>query len=99
MPNIRQNLGCRAAQARHADATADHAKVRGRCFGENRYHPFFEGDHQLSEPADVRVRIYRRAVAHVGDRHQIIGTLAAEKLAHIGAPTQALIARATLRSA
>src|SRR5580700_7167416 len=88
-----------SAKTWDAVTTTHHAKVRGRRLGENRHHPFFEGDHELSETANVRVGVNRRAVAHIGDGYQVIGTLATEKLAHVGAPAQALIARTTLRSA
>jgi len=96
--DVRQNLRRGATQAGHGHAATNHAKVGGRGFSEYRHHPFLECDHQLGESADVRIRIHRRAVAHIGDGNQIAGALAAEKLAHIGAPPQALIARAALRS-
>ena len=51
---------------------------------EDRHDPFLERHHHLGEPADVRVGVDRRAVAHVGHRHEIVGALAAEELAHVG---------------
>ena len=41
----------------------------------------------------------RRAVGHVGDGHEVVGADCAQKLAHIGAPAQAAIARPAVRRA
>ena len=82
-----------------ADAAAHHAEIGSRGLGEDRHDPLFERDHELGQPADVRVRIDGRAVTHVGDRHEIVRALTAEELAHVRAPAQALIAGAALRGA
>ena len=81
------------------DAAAHHAEIRSGRFREHRHDPLFERDHELGQPADVRVRIDRRAITHVGHRHEIVGTLTAEELAHVRASAQALIAGAALRCA
>ena len=45
----------------------------------------------------MRVRIDRRAVAEISDRHEIASEVTAEQLAHVRASAQAVIARAALR--
>jgi hypothetical protein len=98
-PGRRMPVPCEVvgAQARHRHAAADHAEIRGRRLGEDRDDPLLEGHHQFGEPADVRVGVDRSAVAQVGHRHQIVGPLAAEELAHVAAAAQALVAGAALR--
>ena len=79
----RNVLRRRSAESGDGDATADHAELGGRRFREDRDDPFFECHHLLGEAADVRVGIHRCAVAHVGDRHEIVGALPAEELTHV----------------
>ena len=90
---------CRPAEAGNGDATAHHPKVYGRGLCHKRHHPFLEGDHQLRQAADVRVRIHRCAVAHLCHGHQIIRALTAEELAHVSASAETLITGAALRRA
>ena len=47
----------------------------------------------------MRVRVDRRAVAQIGDRHEIGWQVATEQLTHVGAAAQAVIAGAALRRA
>ena len=86
-------------EAGDAHAAAHHAELDGARFREHRHDPLLERHHQLGEAADVRAGVHGRAVAHVGDRHEIVRPLAAEELAHVGAAAQALIAVAALRRA
>ena len=89
----------RRAEAGDADAAAHHAEVHGARLGEDRHDPFLERHHQLGEAADVRVRVDGRAVAQIGDRHEIVSADCAQELAHVGAAAQAAIAGAALRRA
>ncbi len=93
----RERLRHRRAEAGDADAAADHRKLDCVRFREDRDDPLFKRHHQLGEAADVRVGIHRRAVAHVGDRHEVVWPLPSEELAHVGAAAQALIAGTALR--
>ena len=95
----RNRLSRGGAQSGDADAAADHAELGGIGLREDGDHPFFERDHDLGQPADVRVRIDGRAVTHLGDRHEIVRALTTEELTHVRAPAKALIAGAALRRA
>ena len=95
----RNRLRCGGTESSDGHAAAHHPEIGSRGLGEDRHDPLFERDHELGQPADVRVRIHGRAVTHVGDRHEIVGALTAEELAHVGAAAQALIAGPALRGA
>jgi hypothetical protein len=97
----RSHLGERArrrgAQAGDADTAEHHAEIDGRRGADNRHDPLFERHHQFGETTDVRVGVHRRAVAHVGNRHEVGRQVAAEQLTDIGAAAQAVIAGPALR--
>ena len=89
----------RRTETGHADAAAHHPELGRIGLGKDRHDPFFERHHQLGEPADVRVGIHRRAVAHVRNRDEIVRALTTQELAHVGTAAKALIAGAALRRA
>ena len=100
-PGRRMPVPCDVVAPRPATATQLHTMPRstaGALVKTGTTHSS-KRDHHLGEPADVRVGVDRRAVAHVGHRHQIVRALAAEELAHVAAAAQALVAGAALRRA
>jgi hypothetical protein len=94
-----QSLRRRRPKAGNAHAAANHPEPNHIRFCEDRDHPFFRRHHQLRQAADVRVLEYRCAVAHIGDRRQVVRADCTEELAHVGAASQASIARPALRCA
>ena len=93
-PGLEVQKALAGAESR-CELIAKQRELRCREIGEHGDTVFLVHGHELADAANPRLRVHRRAVAHVGDRSEIIAAQC--ELTHVRAAVHALIAGTALR--